>query len=107
MKENLVFKCDRAYEGDGNLSRIIEKNCKVEAIYFIQSTADASYALEFVLPSDRIVTTSVNDAPIETTLPNLLNVSDLEKKDTAFLIYANFVKERLIKSIPLASRRNL
>ncbi len=80
LKENLEFNCNKPYAGDGNLTKIMGQSCKVEVVYFIQSTADASYTLEFILPSDKLISTSVNDLHAEDSKPNLLNISDLEKE---------------------------
>lgn len=97
LKETLDFKCDPIYEGDGNLSRIIEKNCKVEAIYFIESAADSSYPLEFILPSDKNVITSVNEMDSQTTKPLELTISDIEKEGYRLSDLCNFCEEKMNK----------
>jgi hypothetical protein len=97
LKENLEFNCDPIYEGEGNLSRIVEKNCKVEAVYFIQSAADVSYPLEFILPSGKNVITTVNDLEPQTTKPTEITISDLEKEGYRLSDLCKFCEERINK----------
>ncbi len=97
LKENLEFKCDPVYEGDGDLSLIVNKNCKVEAVYFIQSTVNMNYPLEFILPSEKIVTTSVNDSASEIAKPILLTISDLEKEGYRLSDLCKFCEENINK----------
>lgn len=80
LKEDLVFICDKTFEGDGDLSKIKEQSCNVEATYFIQSNTNVAHTLEFVLPSEKPVSIFVNDSSIENTNSKVLQLTDIEKE---------------------------
>lgn len=80
LSEDLIFNCDRVYEGDGDLSKILEKKCNVEAVYKIESNVAVKLNFEFVLPSEKNIWASINHSNEEMVQAKKIKLSDLEKE---------------------------
>lgn len=102
LKEDLNFYCDRVYEGDPNYESLLDKKCKVEVAYTIQSNKDAKLYFEFILPSEKDVFVSINNENENIAQTKAILVSDTEKEGYRLSDLCRFC-EKTINSLYSAS----
>ena len=106
LKEDLVFTCDKTFEGDGNISKIKEQSCDVEVTYFIQSNTNVAHTLEFVLTSEKPVSIFVNDSSIENTNSKVLQLTDIEKEGYRLSDLCRYCDEKInqLYTVPFVAK---